>query len=218
MLFRSDSECMALWRLMNGDAERWQEPGLRGGWMVSLEPTARARRLRRELPHLLSALEGHGMREVGDGFHCDHPLATLADKLGIISAHQGETDFPGSIYSTIEQPADRTGGCVADIGDALAAWISAFLMKPEQADVLGKLARSGASATHAYVIVPPFSTAPFAVTDLLMRSEAPLPLARPLLPESVTHVWVAGTWSSGDGFRWSPESQWTKFRTSLAQE
>lgn len=213
----ADGECMALWKLMNGGGNRWQVPDLRGGWVVSLDPSARAKRLRRELPELLLALEGRGVRDIGYGFHNEQAVEAIAENLGVISAHQGETAFPGSIYSTIEQSAERTGGCVADTGDALAGWIGGFLREPEQADVLDKLARSGASARHAYVILPPFSTAPFAVSDLLMRSEAPLPTVRPVLPSSVTHIWVAGTWSSGDGFRWSPESQWTKFRTSRVQ-
>jgi hypothetical protein len=38
----ADGECLALWRLMNGNDERWIVPELDGGWLVSLDPAARA--------------------------------------------------------------------------------------------------------------------------------------------------------------------------------
>lgn len=45
----ADGEAIALWNLLNGQDERWVEPALAGGWLVSLLPTARAKRVRKEL-------------------------------------------------------------------------------------------------------------------------------------------------------------------------
>ena len=50
----ADGESIALWNVMNGRNERWVVDELQGGWMVSLEPSARAKRLKTELPRLLT--------------------------------------------------------------------------------------------------------------------------------------------------------------------
>lgn len=60
----ADGESIALWNLMNGRNERWVVDELQGGWMVSLEPSARAKRLKTELPRLLRELEISGLTEL----------------------------------------------------------------------------------------------------------------------------------------------------------
>jgi hypothetical protein len=207
----ADGASIALWKLLNDHDERWIEPDLAGGWMVRLLPVARGKRIRKELPVLLQALEAIGIEDLRTGFGSRHTLSRCAADLGIVGAHQSGTDFPGSIYVTVEPPADRTGGFVADTGDALAEWLGPFLDHDDRTDVRSKLMRSGASARHAFVFFPPFSDAPFAVTDLLMRQDLALPTIAPRLPAEVTHVWAAGGWSSGRGMRWSPTVGWSYF-------
>ncbi len=205
----ADPASIELWNLMNS-GDRWQVDGLVGGWLVTLDPVARANRLRRELPALLKQLEGLGISELRPRRH-DGTLEDAAWGLGIRSAFQSDTDYPGSIYITLELPRERSGGWVADTGDALAPWIGEFLEDPEHSDVLEKLARSGATERHAFLYLPGFTTAPFSVSDLLMRDGAPLPGVRPQLPTEVTHAWVVSTWTTGDGFRWSPDGGWMRF-------
>jgi hypothetical protein len=56
----ADADSIELWKLINGrgEGERWLVNGLQGGWLVTLDPSARAKRLlRKELPALLSELE-----------------------------------------------------------------------------------------------------------------------------------------------------------------
>ncbi len=85
-----------------------------------------------------------------------------ARDLGIVSGNQSATtSFPGSIYLTIEQPHERTGGVVDRTGSAVPSWVPAFLHDPHQGDVLSKLARSGTSDRHAFILLPGFTTAPF---------------------------------------------------------
>ncbi len=86
-----------------------------------------------------------------------------------------------------------------------------FLRAPKRRDVLDKLARSGRSERHAFILLPGFAEAPFGVTDLLMRESPPLPLTDPQLPEEVTHVWLVSGWASGRGFRWCRTSGWGFF-------
>ena len=49
----ADPDSIQLWKLVNGRGERWTVPNLQGGWMLHLEPTARAKRLLKELPAFL---------------------------------------------------------------------------------------------------------------------------------------------------------------------
>ncbi len=207
----ADGDSIALWKLMNGRDGRWIVDELRGGWMVTVSPAARAKRLRKELPVLLAELESLNIPELRRGWNQDGALDVIADDLGVADAFQGDTGFPGSIYITLELPAERSGGLVAETGCALAGWIGDFLRDAHQHDVLEKLTRSGASERHAFVFLPGFTTAPFPVSDLLMRTGAPLPIEQPRLPPEVTHVWIVSMWSSGVGFRWSPENGWLAF-------
>jgi hypothetical protein len=200
-----------LWKLMNDNhGGRWHVEGLRGGWLVAVIPSARQKRLQAELPLLLSALETAGIRDLQHDVDQGLPWSKVADDLGVASARQSAgTQFPGSVYLTIEEPIERRAGFVSAGSEAIASWVSEFLGSVKQADVLAKLKRSGAEERHVFVLVPGFSVAPFAVAELLIRDDPPAPAAPPLLPREVTHVWVAGTWSAGRAFYWSPAIGWS---------
>lgn len=60
---------------------------------------------------------------------------------------------------------------VDSTGSAVPGWVRSFLLAPQQSDVLGKLARSGASERHAFILVPGFTAAPFGVVDMLWRAQ-----------------------------------------------
>jgi hypothetical protein len=77
--------------------------------------------------------------------------------------------------------------------------------------------RSGADERHLFVIVPGFCDAPFAVADLLMQDDPPLPTVAPSLPPEVSHVWAMSTWNAGAGMRWSPEFGWQHFDKRVGQ-
>lgn len=207
----TDAASTELWGLVNGPG-RWIEPGLTGGWGVALYPTARANEVMRELPGLLRELEQRAEPTTvrhWPGSPVD--IETRMEALGVASLHQGATDFPGSIHLTIALPADQAGGAVPDTGDPLASWLSSWMLETDCADNLRKLADSGLEQRHLFVIVRAFSSAPFPVTDLVMRDGAPAPTIDPDLPEAITHVWVTSVWSSGVGFRWEPELGWLSF-------
>lgn len=212
----ADGESIELWNLLNGSSGRWIIPGLRGGWMVSVSPLTRAKRIRAELPTLLGQLEERGVGQYSTSWRTPvDPLEVALTDLGVLDAGQGATDYPGSVYMTIERSPERTGGGVPGTGEPLSQWVGHFLHASEQRDVLAKLRRAvGAAERHAFVIVPGFSTAPFPVTDLLWRSDGPVPVSPPELPEPVTHAWVMSTWSIGRGLRWDPEVGWQQFDSS----
>lgn len=213
----ADRDCIELWNLMNGDGGRWIAADIEGGWMVSLRPTARARRLRKELPPLLKRLEDAGI----PGFR--HPragrseLEEVASRLGIVSAYQGGTEYPGSIYVTIEDDVDRRAGWISSSPNVTSRWIGEFLASAELNDVRSKLRRADADQRHAFVILPGFTTAPFGVTNLLMGYGG-APLEDPELPEPITHAWMVSTWSVGTGWRWSPGEGWLPFEKLLERD
>lgn len=142
-----------------------------------------------------------------------------ARALGIVSANKSETDFPGSIYLTIEQPHERTGGVVDSTGSAVPGWVRDFLLDAHQSDVLNKLARSRAAERHACILLPGFTNAPFGVVDMLLRNEDDVvPTTSPDLPDEVTHVWLMTFWNVGSGLRWSPIGGWERFERQFSLE
>jgi len=211
----ADADSIQLWKLVNGRDERWTVPDLAGGWMLHLEPTARAKRLVKELPAFLGELEGLGITEIPSQRRRQEVPESVegrARTLGIVSGNQSGTDFPGSIYLTIERSPERAGGAVDSTGNAVPGWVRDFLLDPHQSDVLGKLARSGASERHAFILVPGFSIAPFGVVDMLWRDEDDVvPTTSPDLPDEVTHVWLMAFWTVGSGLRWSADGGWERF-------
>jgi hypothetical protein len=193
-----------LWNIVYRDG-RWEEAELVGGWRVTVKPNAR--QLKRDLPPFLRALERAGI-----GSFRATETTTNVSPPGVVEATQSDTNFPGSVYIDLDLPLDQVAGFMADTGDAVASWLGDFLHDDSRADLRQKLARSGAAERHAFVIVSGLSGVSFAVTGLLIANDAPLPLVAAHLPPEVTDVWVASTWASGVGFRWSSSAKrWEKF-------
>jgi hypothetical protein len=201
-----DAEALALWKLVNGP-DRLIYPHLRGGWMVELAASTRAKPLLRALPSLLTSLESQGITDL-PYWTTDYEYAR---SLGVVRMRQSATDFNGSVYFLLDLPSDRVGGVVAADGNALPRWLTQWLGEPERADVVRKLARAHVVERHVFVLVPGLTVAPFDVADLLMRDGAPMPSEAPHLPEPISQVWVASTWSSGCGFCWSATQGWNRF-------
>lgn len=209
----ADAASIELWNIVNGKPGRWIEPSFRGGWMVALEPTARAKRIRSELPGFLRRLEERSVPEVRvEGWRRNvSPLEVEAKSLGIADAHQGGSDYPGSIYLTIQEPDERVGHIIDVTGSDVPTWTGSFLAATKQADVLAKLARSGLEERHAFILLPGFTTAPRGVVDMLMIEDDSTPDGAPSLPPEVTHVWLVSLWNLGRGLRWSPDQGWQRF-------
>lgn len=213
----ADEHAIKLGKLLSRGKDRWIEPDLQGGWMVTVERTASHKRLVLELPALLRKLEGRGQTELGryrPRTEHDPVLARVAQGLGVVDAIQWDTKLRGTIYGIVDLPLDRRGGFVSASGEALVFWAGAFLADQMQADVRRKLHRSGADERHAFIVVPGLvTTAPFGVSDMLRRGDGSVPQSAPALPPEVTHLWLASTWATGAGLRWSPEEGWGRFST-----
>ncbi|MCO7273338.1 hypothetical protein [Cellulosimicrobium cellulans] len=191
----ADRRAIETWNVANGDGKRWIVDGLDGGWMLSLDPRCKIRTLQREAPGLLRRLEANPN---------DVAAAQVLRSLGVVDAHQGGTNFPGSIYLTVERGIEFTGGIVADDGNGLVRWFDEWIREPQQAHNIAKLTRSGLPEKHMFVIVPGFASGPFSATDLLMRADPPLPTVLPDLPDGLTHVWLTSTWTAGSIYHCGP--------------
>lgn len=207
-----DAQPLELWKLTRCQGKPWIEQTLAGGWLVRVKPSARAKNLVHQLPNLLRDLERDGRRVVSGDQASTDQASIVAGQLGIVQALQGPTERPGSIYiMPPERPLEQMGGYSPPTGDPLARWLSEWISNPSRTDNLRKLERSGAPERHLFVLVPDFNSGFFAVSDLLIAPDAPLPTIPPALPAAITHVWTASTWDSGDGFRWSTDSAWERF-------
>lgn len=199
----ADAESIELWNLINGSDERWIEHDLLGGWMVTVTPRCRAKRLKRDLPDLLRFLE-----RATEPVEREQATEGL-DALGVVSADRGRTDFPGSIYVTLERDAKLTGGLVAKTGNGLVTWLNSWMSEELQRHNLEKLRAANHAERHLFVLLPGFTTAPFSASDLLMRPHAPLPDTAPRMPDGLTDVWLMSTWSVGDVFHYG-DGRWAR--------
>lgn len=207
-----DDERLELWQEVRKRDIIRQEPGLIGGWLVRILRSARARDLDKHLTGLLRELELGGRTTVRGIRGSTDPLEAQASSLGVIEAAQSPTDLKGSIYvMPPEASPEPTGGYAPVTGDPLAVWLGDWTNEPSRSDNVRKLQNSGAVERHLFILARGFVSGPFAVIDLLISPGAPIPTIRPVLPPGVTDVWVMSTWDSGDGFRWSEQTGWTRF-------
>ncbi|MEO6857684.1 MAG: hypothetical protein ABI323_03745 [Solirubrobacteraceae bacterium] len=208
----ADREAVQLSRLVNQE-KRWIEPMLEAAWHVSALPQASGKRLFAELPQLLAEMEERGASPFISIEHDQgnpDPWMKRAFELRLESVNRSDTtDYPGAIYISVE--GRELAGYVPQTGDAVAEWIGDFLAGEERADIRKKLGLADARERHAFVWVPLFHTAPWAVLGALTASPVPLPTKPPQLPKEVTHVWVMSTWGERSGLRWSRTAGWSRF-------
>jgi hypothetical protein len=198
----ADAESIELWNLINGSDERWIEQGL-GGWLITVGTKCRARRLKKELPALLRTLEA-----IPSGPEREEAISRL-EGLEVVSARPTATNYSGWISITLQRDPERTGGMVPTTGNGLVTWLDAWMHDPAQEHNLAKLRAADRGGRHLFVLFPGFTTAPFNASDVLMIDSGPLPEIAPVLPESITDVWLMSTWSSGDLFHYGTGG-WTR--------
>jgi hypothetical protein len=81
-----------------------------------------------------------------------------------------------------EGSLEQMGGYAPLTGDPLAEWLGDWTNDPSRSDNVSKLQAAGAAKRHLFILVPGFTGAPFAVNDLLISPEAPIPTIPPALP------------------------------------
>lgn len=156
----ADAESIQLWKLVTDRGDRWIVPALKGGWSVTLEPSARAKRVLVELPDLLAEMERRGVREYRRRLTrrpLVDPIELHAVDLGVINASQGDTSYPGAIYPGIHQARERMGGIVDPMCGDLPPWVAGFLAEPKQADASPHATSSAQPKSPALEPKPPLA-------------------------------------------------------------
>jgi hypothetical protein len=190
----AESQRVGLWQEARKRTLTRQEPGLVGGWLVRVLRSARARHLDRDLTGLLRELEGDGRTAVRGVKDSTDPFEAPAASIGVIEAVQSATDRKGGIYVMPPEGAlDQMGGYAPLTGDPLAEWLGDWANEPSRSDNVRELQSAGATGRHLFILVPGFTAAPFAVNDLLISPQAPIPTIAPVLPSGMTDVWVMST-------------------------
>lgn len=215
----ADPESIQAWKLVNGDGGPWIAHKIAGGWLVTIDPTSRIKRLLKELPPALGRLEDTGVREWWAHIrnrHVDSEVSRKLSELKVMGAVQGGTSCAGSIYVTLELANERSAGVVPPSSDEVSIWVADFLKEPHQADVLRKLERSRMPERHAFVLVPGFTSARWPVPYFMLEDQPLLPEEAPPLPSQVTHVWLASSWRTTCGLRWAPDTGWEHFEKGVA--
>ena len=193
--------------------ELWQL-GLRGDWMVSVDPGANFRQMKKALPDLLRQVEDDGLAAVPRNDVLRRHRRDVYDamaNLGVDYMSMYRADGSGSVTFTMA----GAGGAVDNEGLALSRWVEDFLADPGRADVRFKL--DGVAPHRDVFIGVTLDGAPWAVVSYLTkfsRTEASLPPDTPALPQPVTGVWVAATLSFGEalGVRYE-DGAWSWFRS-----
>tara|TARA_B110000046_G_scaffold170767_1_gene190977 strand:- start:901 stop:1656 length:756 start_codon:yes stop_codon:yes gene_type:complete len=177
-----------------------------GDWRISIRKSTNIKSLRRHIANVIGECEKLGLIEflpVDWQIKRFSPeLFNKLDILGITSIYMFRSEGHGDVHLIM----DGSRGPVSHNGDDLAEWIGDFLNSQDKADVVIKLAKSGAKEKHAFIPIV-LGGAPWGVESYFF-GDMNLPCIEPKLPEPITGVWVV---LDGKGLRYM-EGQWHAFR------
>jgi len=198
-----------------GQRRSGQVAGVIGEWIVLLRPGARVKRVKAELPVILTAITAAGrdtLTVARDAFY-EPQLCALLGALGIQRVSRLRPDGDGKLWFLL----DGDGGFTDSARESVPGWLSDFLMAEERADVLRKLTATTAPRREVFVVVD-VKGAPWSVVSYLTEISPlgePLPPAAPLLPDPVTGIWLASTLSFTSeyvGVHWDG-THWSSFQS-----
>jgi hypothetical protein len=207
-----DPSWMATWK--EAEKRSGLVPDVVGAWTVIVHPSANLTRVTAGLPSLLGAVTALGIDTLHDVNVCPDPeLRARINGLGIRAAYL----LPGLSDGKIHYTLDGDGGAVDSLGESVPGWIGDWLANSHRADNLRKLAATTAPQREVFVIAD-VAGAPWSVmsylTDIAGRG-VPLPPNPPELPEPLTGVWLASTFTFGAdprGVRWDG-TRWSSFQS-----
>lgn len=201
-----DSVSTETWNL--GPAQGALTLSLRSDWTIFLKRSAKIKGLGPRLEPILQGCEREGMHAaipVDWRLNRSHPeLFSALNSNGVTFITCFRVAGKGKVHLTM----DGVGGPVDSEGLAIPEWVLAFLNDPKRADVISKLAWSGAPECHAFVIVD-YAGAPWPVQSYLDGDLVALPPKVPRLPSPLTGAWLVST-SNTSGVRWTG-IQWKRF-------
>jgi len=151
-------------------------------WMVHVPPEAVIVRVRSALPEFLAELEQAGVTDLSRNRYYGPEMHERLRRLHISScvALPPTPRHPPGFYVYPE----ATGAWVGD-GEEIRLFCETFLSDPAQADVIRKLAGSGASERHAVVIATQGQLGLHTAVDLSLT-----PTQAPALDSRIDWLWV----------------------------
>lgn len=208
MTAAADGALIAMWKKLGNGSTTVAVAGLGSGWVVNADAGTDIGRLLGSLGDVLGGMEREGVDHFdAEGRRGPGPLRQLAQRIGIERATMHPDVEPGSVVVTSDPVRP---GPIGERGDDLAVWCADHLSRPAQADIPTKLAAAEADRREVFLLVPPFTTAPAPVVNLLLRSDPPTPRRSPVLPPPIDAVWIASTRQDGFVFHWN--HHWTLHR------
>lgn len=182
----------AQWAALERLNHRLEVPSLQRLWSAQLARTAKVRDVVKRLPDLVLALE-----------RSQHSDAERAEALDAIRRLRVQTIRPveGAQPGRINLHVEGWGGWSTL---TMAQYVEKVLAAAP--DVPRKLKLHPALAKHAFIWTT-IST-DHGIQSMLERREQPLPTDPPSLPEGVTHVWIAGSFTSQGAVAWFPDRGW----------
>jgi hypothetical protein len=184
----------AQWDALEKTNHRVDVRGLRAVWSAQLARGASVKRVLQELPALMIQWQDNTSprsrrMDLPDDF----------TRLGIRMLYQSERDGqPGYV----RLHAEPWGGFASSEG--MEAYVARIL--EEQPDVPAKLAAHPSDRKHAFIWTT--TGTEYGIQSQLERRDQPLPQEPAQLPDGVTHVWIAGSFTTQGALAWFPDRGW----------
>jgi hypothetical protein len=207
-----DAEHESLWAALESHGRRIETAPGQPSWYVTLRHHAHLKTVRKQLPGLLADLPLEPFRDHGPGgdTYFDDPLLRKIDEqldnlnvdfLTPINEQFGYIRLSTAGWNSWDDPID------------FLSWIPRVLS--HHRDVAMKLIRHGGAERHAFIWVT--SGSPWFVNSQLTDDdddERSVPLQSPLLPDGITHLWIASVFAKRGVLYWSSDRGWQRTRVA----
>ena len=178
-----------------------QDARLSRMWTIHVMPDARLRKLHPLVPSFLAQLEFLRVeildrnRYYGDEIH--RALQTL--RIRSCMSHPPTARHPPGFYLLPDAWASWVGD-----GEDIRRYGETFLADAAQADVLRKLAQSGADERHAVIVVTTGQLGPHPAVDMRL-----LPSSPPQIHDCIDWLWIIASQAPpAQGCYWSRDGGW----------
>jgi hypothetical protein len=187
----------AQWKALERIDHVLNVPGLIRVWTVVLTRAASVRRIARDLPpHLLDFDTNYVATTYG---RARRKVSPEMARLGVIHAYPVDGDSRlGRVNLHAEGWSGSTGAAT------MAEYVERILAEAD--DVPSKLAAHPSPDKHAFIWATIGTD--YGVQAQLENRDMSLPQQAPALPNGVTHVWVAGSFTSQGVLTWFPDRGW----------
>lgn len=185
----------AQWSALERLNHRLEVQGLRRDWSVQLARSAKVKDIARYLPELMLAMQDEQvLSEPARRRMVPNDMARLGVRM--------VSPLSGTGSGCVHLRAQGWGSPAAS--KTMAGYVEQIL--DAAPDVAHKLSQDPALKKHAFIWTTIGSD--YGIQSQLERREQPLPRESPKLPPDVTHVWVAGSFTTQGALAWFPERGW----------